>query len=114
MNEHTELNAYKKITGTIYVLQLCSFILAGIPLLVGVAINFLLKNEVKGTWLESHFDWQIKTAWITIAGFAIGGITFELGIGFFVLISTVTYLVFRIVVGWNALNDNKILGDSDS
>lgn len=113
MNEITELRAYKKITATIYLLQVCSFLLAGIPLLVGVLVNFLHKNDVLNTWLESHFDWQIKTAWITLAGFAISGITFELGVGLYVLISTIIYLVFRIVVGWNALNDNKAIGEEN-
>jgi uncharacterized membrane protein len=73
----------------------------------------LHKNDVLNTWLESHFDWQIKTAWITLAGFAISGITFEFGVGLYVLISTIIYLVFRIVVGWNTLNDNKAIGEEN-
>ena len=81
--------------------------LAGLPLLIGVAINFFKRNEVQGTWLESHFNWQIKTTWITLAGFALSGITFGMGIGFFILIATVVWLVYRITIGWFALNDDK-------
>ncbi|MFZ2311226.1 MAG: hypothetical protein WAV82_01280, partial [Methylobacter sp.] len=84
-----------------------TFMLAGLPLLVGVAINFFKRNEVQGTWLESHFNWQIKTTWITLAGFALSGITFGMGIGVFILIATVVWLVYRITIGWFALNDDK-------
>ncbi|MGZ8226391.1 MAG: DUF4870 family protein [Methylococcaceae bacterium] len=102
-----KLPGLKKLTAIVYLCQVLAFVLAGLPLLVGVAINFMKKNQVQGTWLESHFNWQIKTVWITLAGFAVAGITFEIGIGFFVLIATVVLLVYRIVIGWNALNADK-------
>lgn len=62
--------------------------LAGLPLLVGVAINFYKRNEVQGTWLESHFDWQIKTTWVALAGFEFSGLTFEFGVGILSLMAT--------------------------
>ncbi len=100
------LETLKKLTAVVYLLQALTFMLAGLPLLVGVAINFYKRNDVNGTWLESHFNWQIKTTWITLAGFALSGITFEMGVGFFFLIATVLWMVYRIVLGWYALNDN--------
>jgi len=102
-----KLSSLRKLTIAVYVCQILAFAFAGLPLLVGVVINLMKRDEVKGTWLESHFDWQIKTAWITLAGLALGGLTFELGIGFFILIATVTLLVYRIVIGWNALNSDQ-------
>ena len=106
MNDNTKS---KKIAATVYLCQLLTFMLAGAPLLVGVAINFYNKNEAVGTWIESHFDWQIKTAWIALAGFSIAGILFEMNLFLSVatLISTVTLMVYRIVIGWNALNSDK-------
>jgi len=65
------------------------------------------QDDVKGTFLESHFDWQIKTVWIALAGLALSGLTFELGIGLFILIATVVLMVYRIVVGWSALNSDR-------
>ena len=76
--------------------------LAGLPLLIGVAINFFKQNEVQGTWLESHFNWQIKTSWVAIAGF-----TFGMGIGIFILIMTVLWMIYRITIGWYALTDGN-------
>jgi uncharacterized membrane protein len=101
------LQTLKKLAATVYLCQALTFMLAGLPLLLGVAINFYKRNDAQGTWLESHFDWQIKTVWITLAGFAVSGLTLEMGIGFFTLIATIVFLVYRIVIGWNALNDDK-------
>ncbi len=105
--ETEKLQTLKKLAATVYLCQALTFMLAGLPLLVGVAINFFKRNEVQGTWLESHFNWQIKTTWITLAGFTLSGITFGMGIGVFILIATVVWLVYRITIGWYALNDGK-------
>jgi uncharacterized membrane protein len=112
MNENKSL---KKIAATVYLCQLLSFMLAGLPLLIGVAINFYNKNEAIGTWVESHFDWQIKTAWIALAGFAVGGLLFEMNFFLSVaaLISTVMLMVYRIVIGWSALNSDKPVDNSN-
>lgn len=102
-----KLHSLKKLATAVYLCQVLAFAFAGVPLLVGVAINFMRQEEVRGTWLESHFDWQIKTVWMTLAGLALAGLTFELGIGLFILIATVMLLVYRIVIGWNALHSDQ-------
>jgi len=97
----------KQVTAVIYLCQVLAFGFAGLPLLVAVTMNFVKRGEVKGTWLESHFNWQIKTVWMTLAG-----ITFETGIGLFILLPTVLLLIYRIVIGWSALNADKPVGIS--
>lgn len=110
--ENTDkLQSLKKITAIVYLCQVLSFLFAGLPLLVGVVINFAKHDAVKGTWLESHFDWQIKTVWMTLAGFALAGLLFETVIGIFILLPTIILLVYRIVIGWNALNADKPVRD---
>lgn len=111
----SETKSLKKIAAVVYLCQLLTFMLAGLPLLLGVGINFYNKKEAVGTWVESHFDWQIKTAWIALAGFAISGILFELNplFGVATLISTVMLMVYRIIIGWNALNDDKSVDNSN-
>ncbi|WP_150047965.1 DUF4870 family protein [Methylomonas rhizoryzae] len=99
----------KRMTASVYLCQILTFMLAGLPLLLGVAINFLKKNDVQGTWLESHFEWQIKTTWVALAGFALAGLTFTLGAGIFVLIITVVWMLYRIAIGWYALTDGKAI-----
>ena len=105
------LRSLKKVAAAVYLCQVLAFAFAGLPLLVGVAINFMKQDAVRGTWLESHFDWQIKTVWIALAGLALAGLTFEFGIGLFILIATIMLLVYRIVIGWNALNSDQPVND---
>lgn len=104
-----KLQSLKRIAATVYLCQVLSFFIAGFPLLIGVWLNFLNQNEAMGTWLESHFEWQIKTACLALFGFFLAAITFDLGIGIFILISTVALMTYRIVIGWNALNANEIV-----
>lgn len=112
MNRNKEkLVSLKNLTATVYLCQVLTFFLAGLPLLVGFGINFLNKEEVAGTWLESHFEWQVKTTWLALVGFALAGLTFEIGVGAFILITTITLMVYRIVVGWNTLNADKPIAE---
>ncbi len=37
--------------------------LFGWPSIIAVIINYVKRSEVRGTWLESHFSWQIRTFW---------------------------------------------------
>jgi uncharacterized membrane protein len=106
-----ELQTLKRLAATVYLCQILTFMLAGLPLLIGVGINFYKRDEVQGTWLQSHFDWQIKTTWVALAGFAISGLTFSMGIGIFVLLVTVVWMVYRIILGWYALTDGKPINE---
>ena len=63
----------KQYTLIIYVLQLVSLI-TGITAIIGVVMNYLKRDEVRGTILESHFEWQIKTFWMLHAIFNAAGL----------------------------------------
>lgn len=103
----------KTTTSIVYLCQVMTFLFAGLPLLIGVVINFMKRDEVEGTWLKSHFDWQIKTVWVTLAGFALAGFTFSTGIGLYILFPTLGFLVYRIAVGWTALTANKPINEEN-
>lgn len=109
-----ELQALKRLAATVYLCQLLTFMLAGLPLLVGVALNFLKRNDVQGTWLESHFNWQIKTAWVVLAGFALSGLTLGTGIGIIILLATVVWMIYRITIGWYALTDGNSVNNEQN
>ncbi len=102
-----ELQALKRVTATVYLCQALSFIFATVPLLVGLAFNLYRRKEVQGTWLESHFNWQIKTCWVTLAGLAFSAFTFGMGIGILTLFITIFWLVYRITIGWISLTDGE-------
>lgn len=35
----------------------------GWPSVIAVVLNYIMRNQAEGTWLESHFSWQIRTFW---------------------------------------------------
>ncbi len=100
------MQSLKSLTRLVYVLYALSYF-AGISAIVGIVINYVKKDEVAGTWLESHFRWQIRTFWFGMLWAVIGGATFFLLIGMFILAANFIWIIYRIVKGWLNLNDNK-------
>ena len=40
--------------------------LVGWPSIIAVILNYVKRSDVAGTWLESHFRWQIRTFWFAL------------------------------------------------
>lgn len=102
----SELESLKKLTHIIYALQALGFVL-GISFIAAMVVNYVKVDDVQGTWLESHFRWQIRTFWFGLLWAAIGAITFILIIGWFVLAADAIWIIYRIAKGWLNLNDGK-------
>lgn len=100
----------RNLAVVVYILQGLSFFLGGITGLVGVVINYVKQDDVRGTWVEPHFRWQIRTFWIGLLWTVIGVVTTFLIIGWFILLGIAIWLIYRIVKGALALNDGKAPG----
>jgi uncharacterized membrane protein len=98
----------KTLTTVVYALQAAGF-LNGITWIVAVIVNYVKRDEAKGSWLESHFRWQIRTFWWGLVWGAIGVVTFLIIVGWFILMADAIWIIYRIVKGWLYLNDNKAL-----
>jgi len=96
----------KTLTTVVYALQAIAILGFGLPYIVAI-INYVKLDDVKGTWLESHFRWQIRTFWFSLLWGAIGAITFILIIGWFILAADCIWVIYRIVKGWLRLNEGK-------
>ena len=96
----------KTLTTVVYALQAAGF-LVGITWIVAVVIDYVKRDEAKGTWLESHFSWQIRTFWWGLLWAVLGAITFLVLIGWFILAADTIWIIYRIVKGWLYLNDGK-------
>jgi len=96
----------RQLAGLVYGLQAASM-LVGVTLFAGVIINYLKRTQVAGTWLESHFTWQIRTFWWSVAWFVLGIATAILVVGFLVMAASAVWFVYRIVRGWTELNEGR-------
>jgi uncharacterized membrane protein len=98
----------KKYAFLVYILQAISFVLL-ITAVVGVIINYIKDDDVRGGWLESHFRWQKNTFWYGLLWLVLGTLTTGLLIGWLVLGVTTFWLIYRIAKGWIYLADNKTM-----
>lgn len=103
--------ANRKLTHVIYALYAVS-ILVGITCLVAIIVNYVKRDDVAGTWLESHFRWQIRTFWYSLLWGVLGALTLVFGVGMFVLLADFVWFVYRIVKGWLRLNDRRPMYDA--
>jgi uncharacterized membrane protein len=101
-----QMKSLKSLTMVVYILYALSYF-TGITAIIGIIINYVKKEEVAGTWLESHFRWQIRTFWFSLLWAVIGMLTFFFVIGMVILFANFCWIIYRIVKGWLNLNDNK-------
>ena len=95
-----------KLVALVYGLQAASLVI-GVTLFAGVIINYLRRRAAAGTWLESHFTWQIRTFWWWLLWCVVGLATLVFLVGFLVLLGAAVWLIYRLVRGWTELNEGR-------
>jgi len=111
------LHALSVLVGVTGAATIVGSFIFGVPSIVAVVMNYARRSEVRGTWLESHFSWQIRTFWIAflasalvllfsaplmlvLVGFATAAIgLFLIGI----------WVLYRVLRGWLALREARTL-----
>jgi uncharacterized membrane protein len=107
------LHAFSLLTGILGTATIVGAFLTGWPSIVAVILNYVKRGDVRGTWLESHFRWQIRTFWFGLLWIVlcILFVVMTLGMGVFVVwlpIGIVAlWFIYRVARGWIALNDRR-------
>ena len=80
-----------------------------LPSILAVIINYVKRRDVRGTVLESHFRWQIRTFWFALLWIVIGVLLFVTLIGIPIAIALFFFagiwVIYRVARGWLALSD---------
>ncbi len=103
------LHAFSLLTGILGTATVIGAFLIGWPSIIAVILNYIKRSEVRGTWLESHFRWQIRTFWFGLLWvlICVVFVVFTLGVGLLVvwlpLLIVSLWFVYRIVRGWSRL-----------
>lgn len=87
-----------------------AFVFSG-PSILAVIINYIFRSDARGTYVESHFSWQIRTFWYALLWLIlVYVVSFPLafvGIGFIILVVGILalgiWVAYRILVGWKRL-----------
>lgn len=109
------LHALSLLTGILGAATIVGSFLIGWPSIIAVILNYVKRSEVRGTWLESHFRWQIRTFWYGLlwVSLCIIFVVMTLGIGLIIVwlpIAIVSlWFVYRIARGWLALREGRAM-----
>lgn len=76
---------------------------------MALIVGYLKRPDVRGTWLESHFTWQIRTFWASLLWLAVGTIAALILVGYLVLGLGFLWFLYRVIKGWLRLNDGKAM-----
>ncbi|MEZ0122039.1 MAG: DUF4870 family protein [Candidatus Reddybacter sp.] len=98
----------KTITTVVYALQAVSFFI-GLSFIAAVIVNYIKRSEVEGTWLESHFLWQIRTFWFSVLWSIIGFVLVFVLVGYLVLLADAIWVIYRIIKGWMNLSEGRAM-----
>ena len=87
--------------------------IASLPSIAAVVLNYWNQTAVRGTWLESHFRWQIRTFWFAVLWVVIAGLMAVTVIGlpfaFVLMLLAGLWILYRIVRGWWVLTQRAPL-----
>ena len=107
------LHAASLLIGILGAATVVGSFLTGWPSIIAVILNYVKRGETRGTWLESHFRWQIRTFWYGLLWISLCVmfiiVTFGIGIIFAWLPIFVVgiWFIYRIVRGWIALSAGR-------
>jgi len=107
------LHAFSLLTGILGAATVVGAFLTGWPSIIAVILNYVWRSEARGTWLESHFRWQIRTFWYGLLWIALCLLfvvaTFGIGIiiAWVPMVVVGLWFIYRIVRGWLALNEGR-------
>ncbi|HWB31214.1 MAG TPA: hypothetical protein VG736_11980 [Vicinamibacterales bacterium] len=109
------LHAFSILTGIIGTATVVGAFLTGWPSIIAVILNYVKRGDARGTWLESHFRWQIRTFWFGLlwVGLCVMFVIFTLGIGILLvwipLVFVTVWFIYRIARGWTRLNARQTM-----
>jgi uncharacterized membrane protein len=111
------LHAVSLVIGAFGAATVIGAFLFGWPSIIGVIINYVKRDEARGTFLESHFKWQIRTFWYAllwaVVAFLVSLPLMVVLIGFLtwpvLMFALGVWAIYRIARGWLALRDGKAM-----
>ena len=105
------LHALSVVMGFIGSAFIITAFLTGWPSIIAVIINYIKRGDVYGTYLDSHFGWQIRTFWYALLWMTIATILFMTVIGivlaYIIAVGAGIWILYRIIRGWIALDGGR-------
>jgi uncharacterized membrane protein len=107
------LHAVSVLTGILTSVTVVGAFVFGWPSIIAVILNYIKRGDARGTYLESHFSWQIRTFWYALAWTVLSWLLIITIIGipfaWLLLLGVSVWVAYRVLRGWLALRDGKPL-----
>ncbi|MBM4181456.1 MAG: hypothetical protein FJ209_07900 [Betaproteobacteria bacterium] len=107
------LHAFSALTGLVSAAFIVTAFLSGWPSIIAVALNFMNRGEVRESWLDSHFRWQMRTFWYALVWMLVAGLLALTLIGIpaaiVLLLGVGIWVLYRLARGWSALGAERPL-----
>jgi uncharacterized membrane protein len=103
------LHAFSLAAGIVGSATVIGAFLTGWPSIIAVILNYVKRSEARGTWLDTHFSWQIRTFWYGLlwVGLCVLFVIFTFGLGLIIVWLPAIFIgfwfIYRIVRGWMRL-----------
>jgi len=97
----------------IYILYLVSFVISGIPALIGVIMAYINRNK-SAEWLDTHYTWLIRTFWIGLLYSFISAILIFVFVGVLLMIAVAVWVIIRCIIGLQALGRGEPIRNPQS
>jgi len=94
-----------KTANLIYILYLVALVI-GLTGLVGLIMAYINRSDAP-PWVQSHYQFQIRTFWIGLLYGVVGLVTSLILIGWLILLATAVWWIVRCVMGMKALGENR-------
>ncbi|MGH9236448.1 MAG: DUF4870 family protein [Vicinamibacterales bacterium] len=107
------LHALSIVTGILGAASVVGAFLIGWPSIIAVIMNYIKRSDANGTWLESHFRWQIRTFWFGLIWAALCWLIVLMTLFLAVIIIWIPlgiltlWFIYRVARGWLALREHK-------
>src|SRR5262245_56569192 len=84
------LHALAGLIGITSAATIIGVFIFGLPSIIAIVMNYLRRDAVRGTWLDSHFEWQRRTFWSAVLiGLGIFAVAFLLAMLGLVSLATI-------------------------
>jgi uncharacterized membrane protein len=107
------LHAFSVLTGMLTSVTIVGAFVFGWPSIIAVILNYVKKGEATGTFLESHFKWQIRTFWYalgwTILSWVLIFTLIGIPLAWILILALSIWVAYRVIRGWLALKEGKTL-----
>lgn len=105
------LHGFSALMGVLSAAFIVTAFLTGWPSIIAVIVNYVKRGDARGTWLDSHFGWQLRTFWYAVMWVVLAALLILTVVGipfaWLLLVAAGLWVLYRIIRGWIGLADRR-------